>query len=70
MAWGWAGQTVSIHFEARQRQFIFTQVKPQTKRGQERPEWAPICLEAQGLTLEKLTDQGETSSYPARGMTF
>jgi transposase InsO family protein len=41
----WAGQTVSIHFEVRQRPFVFTQVKPATKRGRE----------VQELTVETLT---------------
>ena len=51
----WAGQTVSIHFEAPQRQFIFTQVKPPTQRGRTTPALDPIALDAQELTVEVLT---------------
>ena len=51
----WAGQTVSIRFEAPQRQFIFTQVKPHSQRRRNLPELDPICLGAQGLTMERLT---------------
>ena len=51
----WAGQTVSIRFEAPQRQFIFTQVKPHTQRGRNQPELDPIGLDAHGLTVEMLT---------------
>lgn len=51
----WAGQTVSIRFEAQQRQFIFTQVKPHTQRGRKQPRLDPISLDVQGLTVETLT---------------
>ena len=51
----WAGQTVSIHFEVRQRPFVFTQVKPATKRGREPPELVPIGRDVQELTVETLT---------------
>lgn len=51
----WAGQTLSISFEAQPRQFVFTQVRPETKRGQPPPELSPIRLPAQGLTIQDLT---------------
>jgi hypothetical protein len=51
----WAGQTVTVRFEAKHRQFVFTQVRPETKRGLRRPELAPVSLDAQGLTVEALT---------------
>jgi len=53
----WAGQTVSIRFEVPQRQFLFTQVKPPTKRRRNQPELDPIGLDAHGLTVEMLTGQ-------------
>lgn len=51
----WAGQTVSIHFEAATQEFVFTQLRPERKRGLRQPELAPIRLAAQGLTIEELT---------------
>ena len=51
----WAGQTVSIRFEAPQRQFLFTQVKSPTKYGRTPPQLDPIGLDIQGLTVEILT---------------
>jgi hypothetical protein len=51
----WAGQTVSVGFDPAQRQFVFTQVKPETKRGRRLPELPPVRLDAQGLSVEEIT---------------
>jgi hypothetical protein len=51
----WAGQTVSISFEASRRQFVFAQVRPKDKRGRRLPELAPVHLDAHGLSVEDLT---------------
>jgi len=51
----WAGQTVSISFDPEQRLFVFTQVKPKTKRGKRRPELPPARLDAKGLSVEEIT---------------
>jgi hypothetical protein len=51
----WAGQTVSVSFDAKRRQFVFTQVRPETKRGRRLPELPPVSLDAQGLSVEDLT---------------
>ena len=45
----WAGQTVSVRFHLERRQFVFTQVRPDTKRGRQLPKLAPVSLEAQSL---------------------
>ena len=50
----WAGQTVTVSFDAQQRQFVFTQVRPKTKRGRRLPELTPVHLDAQGLSVEDL----------------
>lgn len=51
----WAEQIVSIRFEAEQRQFVFTQVRPDTQHGHRLPELAPVRLAAQGPSMEDLT---------------
>jgi Homeodomain-like domain len=51
----WAEQTVSVSFDTEQRQFVFTQVRPDTKQGRRLPELAPVRLDAQGLGVEDLT---------------
>jgi hypothetical protein len=51
----WAGQTVTISFDPEQRQFVFTQVKPETKHGKCQPELPPARLDAKGLSVEKIT---------------
>jgi hypothetical protein len=50
----WAEQTVSVCFDAGQRHFVFTQVRPDSRPGHRLPELAPVCLKAQGLSLEDL----------------
>jgi hypothetical protein len=51
----WAGQTVSISFDPEQRQFMFTQVKPKSKRGQRLPDLPAARLDAKGLSVEEIT---------------
>ena len=51
----WAGQTVSVSFDPEQRQYVFTQVKPETKRGKRQPDLPPVHLDAKGLSVEEIT---------------
>jgi len=51
----WAGQTASISFASEQRQFVFTQVKPKSKRGQRLPDLPAVRLDAKGLGVEEIT---------------
>ena len=51
----WAGQTVSVSFDPEQRQYMFTQVKPETKRGKRQPDLPPVHLDAKGLSVEEIT---------------
>jgi hypothetical protein len=51
----WAGQTVSIRFAPEQRQLVFTQVKPETRRGQCPPDLPAVRLEAKGLSVQEIT---------------
>ncbi len=55
MGTAWAGQTVSISFDPEQRQFVFAQVKPKTKRGQRLPDLPPVRRDARGLSVEEIT---------------
>jgi len=67
----WAGQTVRISFEVQPRQFVFTQVRPETKRGQAPPELSPVRLPAQGLTLPDLTGLlAALAELPVRQLMF
>lgn len=50
----WAGQIVSVSFNPEQRQFVFTQVKPKSKRGQRQSELLPVSLDAKGLSVEQI----------------
>ncbi len=51
----WAGQTVSVSFDPQPRQFVFTQVRPKSKRGQRQPELPPARLDAKGVSAEEIT---------------
>jgi hypothetical protein len=51
----WAGQTVSIRFDPEQRQFVPTQVRPQTKRGKRQPKLPPVRLDAKELSVQEIT---------------
>jgi len=51
----WARQAVSICFDPERRQFLFTQVRPKSKRGQRRPDLPPLRLDAKGLSVEDTT---------------
>jgi len=67
----WAGQTVSIHFEAALRQFVFTQLRPERKPDLRQPELAPIRLPAQGLRIEDLTGlPSALATLPTRQLMF
>jgi len=67
----WAGQTVSISFEVQPRQVVFTQVRPETKRGQAPPELSPVRLPAQGLTVHDLTGLlAALAELPVRQLMF
>lgn len=51
----WADQTVSVSFDAGLREFVFTQVKPETKRGKRQLDLSPVHLDAKGLSVEDIT---------------
>ena len=51
----WAEQTVTVSFDAVRRQFVFTQVRPDTNPGRRLPELAPVYLDAKGLSVQDLT---------------
>ncbi len=51
----WKGQTVSVRFDASHRQFVFSQVRPDSKHGRPLPELPSVTLPAQGLSVKDLT---------------
>jgi len=68
----WAHQTVSIRFDPQDRHFVFTCLKPPTRRGPDLPELSAVRRDAQGVTVEELTGlpviEG-TEKYQERGGT-
>jgi hypothetical protein len=51
----WTGQTVSIRFDPEPRQFVFTQVKPETRHGKRQPDLPAVRLDAKRLSVEEIT---------------
>ena len=67
----WAGQTVAVTFDALHRQFVFTQVRPETKRGLGVPELAPVSRQAQGLSVTDVTGlPAALQDLPTRQLMF
>jgi hypothetical protein len=67
----WAGQTVTVGFDAAQCQFVFTQVRPQSAAGGHLAALAPIYREAKGLSVEDLTGlPAALSDLPVRQLMF
>src|SRR6266498_2191043 len=67
----WAGQTVTVSFDAARRQFVFTQVPPQSAAGRHLAAVAPIYRDAKGLSVEDLTGlPAALSELPVRQLMF
>ena len=67
----WAGQTVSTSFDPERRQFVFTQVKPKSKRGRRLPDLPPARLDAKGLSGEEITGlPAALEDLPVRQLTL
>lgn len=67
----WAGQTVTLHFDAAARQFVFTQLRPDPKPDPRHPQLAPVRLTAQGLRSEDLTGLSVAlAELPTRQLMF
>jgi hypothetical protein len=67
----WAGQTVAVSFDAARRQFVFTQVRPQSAASRHLAALAPIYRDAKGRSVEDLTGlPAALSELPVRQLMF
>lgn len=67
----WAGQTVTVSFDAADCQFIFTQVRPESAAGRRLVGLAPVVRSAKGLSVEALTGlPAALSGLPERQLMF
>lgn len=67
----WAEQTVTVSFDAAGRQFVFTQVRPQSAAGRRLVALAPVYRDAKGLSVEDVTGlPAALSELPSRQLMF
>jgi len=67
----WAHQDVSVTFDLERRQFVFTQVRSKTRKGQEQPQLEPVRREPQNLSVEDITGLSQAfPDLPARQLMF
>lgn len=67
----WAHQEVSVTFDPEQRQFVFTQIRAQTRKGKEQPQLEPVRREAKNLSVEDITGVSrELQELPTRQLMF
>lgn len=67
----WAHQEVSVTFDPEQRQFVFQQIRSQTRKGKEQPHLDPVRREAKNLSVEDITGLSrEIRELPTRQLMF
>ena len=55
LGYAWAHQDVSITFDPDHRQFVFTQIRSETRKGKDLPRLAPVRRDAKNLSVEDIT---------------
>ena len=50
----WAGQEIATTFDPEHRQFVFTQVRAETRKGKNLPELDPVRRDAKNLSVEDI----------------
>jgi len=67
----WAHQEVSVTFDPAHRQFVFTQIRAETRKGQEQPALVPVRREAKNLSVADITGLSEAlPDLPSRQLMF
>ena len=67
----WAHQEVSVTYDPEHRQFVFSQVRAKSRKGQEQPQLEPVRRDAKNLSVEDLTGLPEAlPDLPTRQLMF
>jgi len=67
----WAYQQVSIVFDSECRQFVFTQIRSQTRKGKNQPKLDPVRRDPKNLSIEDITGLSEAlEDLPFRQLMF
>ncbi|HBX70390.1 MAG TPA: hypothetical protein DEH25_13690 [Chloroflexi bacterium] len=59
----WAHQDVGVTFEPASREFVFTQLRAETRKGRAQPQLEPVRRAVKNLSVEDIT--GLTAALPA-----
>jgi len=67
----WAHQEVSVTYDPEHRQFVFTQMRSKSRKGQEQTQLEPVRRDAKNLSLEDITGLPEAlPDLPTRQLMF
>jgi len=55
LGYAWAHQDVSVTFDPDHRQFVFTQIRSETRKGKSQPILDPVLRDAKNLSVEDIT---------------
>jgi hypothetical protein len=55
LGYAWAHQKVSVTFDPQHRQFVFTQIRSETRKGKSQPKLDPVHRDAKNLSVEDIT---------------
>jgi transposase InsO family protein len=67
----WAHQNISITFDPEHRQFVFTQIRSETRKGKSLPKLDPVRRDAMNLSVEDITGLTEAlKDLPPRQLMF
>ena len=71
LGYAWAHQDVSVTFDPLQRQFVFTQIRSETRKGKEQPMLESIRKDVRNLSVEDITGiSGSAKKLPTRQLMF
>jgi len=67
----WAHQEVSATYDPEPRQFVFTQIRSHTRKGQAQPQLEPVRRDAKNLSVADITGiSQEMQALPTRQLMF
>ena len=67
----WAYQDVSATYDPEHRQFVFEQIRSNTRKGKEQPKLDPVRRDAKNLSIEDITGiSREILELPSRQLMF
>ncbi|MFL7868926.1 MAG: helix-turn-helix domain-containing protein [Anaerolineales bacterium] len=71
LGYAWAHQNVSVTYDPEPRQFVFTQIRSETRKGKSQPKLDPVRRKAKNLSVEDITGlAGVPEDLPTRQLMF